>query len=225
MGLDALIEHQPADSSIMREWHYQLKNLFVAAGAVPDMLVLPVGDGHPFLRTQPPIEDLLHTFLQPGDLPSFIHYSEIDDFETMASIVFRHVSALSCFRGRMQKRLFVSFVPSYEQLQTAMVGSGPTGEPRRTAQWFELLSELTRDHGIDVIVIALPTQDLDGRLPERDRALARQVGWTVLEPGGNVAWSDKDRPDGLHLTGAAQSRFTRLLALSLAELLSERPSQ
>ena len=223
LGLDVLIEHQPADSSIMRDWYYQLKNLFIAARAVPDFLVLPVGDGHPFLRTQSAIEDLLQTFLDLADLPSFVRYSEIDDFEGIASIVVGHLSALACFRGRIQKRLFVTFVSGYEQLQSAMVESGPGGEPRLTTQWFELMSELTLYHGIEVIIIALPTHALGGQLPDRDEELARRVGWTVLEPGRDVTWSDEEVPDGLHLTQNAQRRFTRLLAPSLARLLTTSP--
>ena len=223
MGLDVLVEHQPADSSIMRDWYYELKNLFIAAGAKPDLLVLPVGDGHPFLRTLPAGEDLLQTFLSLSDLPSFIRYSEIEGFEAMAGVVFGYASALGCFRGRIQKRLFVSFVPGYEQLQTAMVERAPRGEPRWTTQWFEMLAELTDEHGIEVIVIALPTDALGGRLPERDRELASEVGWTVLEPGRDESWAAEEVPDGLHLTRAAQRRFTQLLSPALASILARSP--
>lgn len=222
-GADVLVEHQPADASIPRDWYYEFANQFVERGAVPDALVLPVGDGRPFVRTKPPIEDLMQTFLRFDDLPTYFEVSETTDFDERLDVVCGCASALYCFRGRLQKRVLTELDPGYEHLRTAMQSARPrrTGPPASNPRWIEMIADLAREHDVRVIVVPLPTRDLNGRLRDTDREMAESFGWTILEPAADVPFSDEELPDGMHLVPEAKLRFTELLAEPLAEALVE----
>lgn len=233
-GLDAVVEHQPADASIPRDWYYQLKNHYVERGAVPDVVVLPVGDGRPFVRTKRPIEDLMYTFLVREDLGDFFEYSEMDSFDDRSEVVLGFTSAMYCFRGRFQKRILTEIDPGYEGLRGAMnvtsaQGGGEAKAPPSNRNWVELIDKITRENGSSVVVIPMPTRALEGRLPDSDRAIAREFGWHLVEPADGVRFPDDEIPDGLHLTAPARERFTEMLtpplAAAITKSLAERPGK
>ena len=220
-GTPTRLEHQPADTTVVRDWYYELKNLFVEEGAVPDVLVLPVGDAAPLTRVNARTEDLMFSFLDWSDLPDFMRRSGVDGFEDACSVVLGKLSALSGFRGRFQKRVLVALAGRYEELRLAMrdAGEATSGEDEVFAerQWAELMDDLAEENGMDVVVVAMPTNVIEGRLPADARAFAGELGWGVLEPGADAEWTPEDRPDGLHLEPDARRRFTELLAPALAD--------
>lgn len=237
----ALVVHQPADTTVARDWYYELTNQFFAHGAVPDFVVLPVGDAHPLTRVNERTEDLLFSFLRWHDLPQLFRISEqaahdraiasgrdptprTELFEDRAGVALAKGLTLYGFRGRLQKRVLVTAVPRYEELRLAMRDantSTATGEDAVSADptWARLLAEAARAAGTRVIVVAMPTEPIEGQLPAEDRALADENGWTVLEPAATVTWTREDRPDGLHLTPEARDRLTDLLAPALVDAI------
>jgi hypothetical protein len=222
-GADVLVEHQPADSTAMRDWYLELKNMFVAAGAVPDWLILPVGDARELTRINPRTEDLAHFFLANDDIASLFELDGMHRFEDRAAVHLARLSTLYCYRGRIQKRLLDAFVPGYAELRQVMNTSGPPADEsdgRLSTAWADLMRDLTQQHDIRPIVVALPTQHLANGLLPSERELAERAGWHILEPGTNAVWTSDDVPDGLHLSEPARERFTRLLAPPLADLLT-----
>jgi hypothetical protein len=224
-GIRAHLEHQPADSSDVRDWYYQLKNQFVAAGAVPDLLLLPVGNLDPLIRQTEPSEDLLYSFLRPADLFEFFALSAITDMDERAALVLGKVWAVYGFRGRLQGRVLTELFSGYPDLHAWIRRSGVNDAAterrgrRVTALWAERLDALADRLGIRIVVIAMPTSDIEGRLPRADREVAERLGWQALEPAAAGGFGARERPDGLHLTPAARAHFTRLLAPHLARLL------
>jgi hypothetical protein len=222
-GADVHIEHQPADSSDMREWYYQLRNQFLVEGAVPDVLVLPVGLYQPLTRQEKPSEDLLVSFLRWPDLPDFFRASKIDAPSDRAEILFARCFTPYNFRGRLQKRVLSEMVAGYRGMMEHLAGLRQRGTPDRhptSLVWPTRLAELARDHRIRVIVVAMPTAELHATLPAEDRQLADRLGWMVVEPAEPTAFDAQDHPDGHHLTPAARTRFTLLLWASLGAKLS-----
>ena len=241
LGNSALIVHQPADTTVMRDWYYELKNQFYMRQSVPDWVVLPVGDSHPLTRVNQRTEDLLHSFLSWSDLPSFFERSEAggarqnseqgvveeprrgDVFEGRLGLALAKASTLYGFRGRVQKRVLVTLSSGYEELRYAMrtagVATDGTHEVSSDPLWAELFAELTASNSTRVIVVAMPTEPLESTLPDADAAIAAEHGWRVVAPGLSGVWSADDRPDGLHLSPDASARFTALFAAVLAEEL------
>lgn len=221
----AHVAHQPADTTVARDWFFEFQNHFVDRGAAPDVLVLPVGDTAPLRRVNARTEDLLFSFVRWSDVPLLISSDEDADFEDASGIVFAKLSTLYGFRGRFQKRVLVAAVPRYEQLREAMRGAGATlsGEDEVSTDpaWAERLADAAANAGTEVVVVVMPTEPLAGGMPPEDAQLAEGVGWTVIAPGAGATWAPSDRPDGLHLIPAAAERFTDLLAADLASILAE----
>lgn len=221
-GSPARIWHQPADTTAMRDWTFELQNLFVARGATPDVLVLPVGFERPLVRVNARTEDLYQSFLGPGDLRVLFELDGVDGLEDRTGARLSRISALYGFRGRVQKRILVALVPGYEDMWGAIRRAAEQeAELVTNDAWVERMHDMTQELGIDVIVVAMPSVALEGRLPAGDRALADRFGWTVLEPAADVTFDDTERPDGFHLTEPARERFTTLLAPSLVARLAE----
>lgn len=224
-GVPVHIAHQPADTTVARDWFFEFENHFVARDAAPDVLVLPVGDTAPLRRVNARTEDLLFSFVRWSDLPLLVTVGDTEEFEDAAGTVFAKVSTLYGFRGRFQKRVLVAAVPRYESLREAMRGAGATlsgeDEISTAAVWVERLAASAADAGTEVIVVVMPTEPLAEGMPAEDLALAERLGWSVLAPGADAAWAPSDRPDGLHLIPEAAERFTDLLATDLAPLLGE----
>ncbi len=222
-GLTVQLEHQPADTTVMRDWFYEFKNLFVAPGAAPDWLVLPVGDAAPLRRVNERTEDLMFSFVTWSDMPGFVERNDIRGLEEVCGTVFGKLSALYGFRGRFQKRVLVTLASRYEELRYQMRESGAatSGEDQisEDAQWARALAALAQEHGTEVLIVAMPTDAIESTIPETDRALARELGWGVIAPGLGHEWTRADRPDGLHLEAPARARFTALLATELVRVL------
>ena len=225
-GLSILIEHQPADSSGMREWFFQLKNMYIKQGAVPEWIMLAVGIAKPFTRQGEIIEDLYFSMLTYEDLPSFLYDATLKGFEERTDALFCFASALYGFRGTIQKRVLMYLTPSYENLRLAMRYRGPpiglAPSIYTNTSWFSKFRDLTLKHGIQVVVLALPTEDIAGRLAGNERNLSANEGWDVLEPSAGAYWTKEEIPDGMHLSDAARTRFTKLLAYEIANLLKQR---
>lgn len=241
LGEAVLIAHQPADSSVMRDWYYELKNHFYLQGAAPQWVVLPVGDAHPLTRVNQRTEDLMFSFVSWSDLPAFFARAEAADeaqraamelpldlrrgerLEERLGVMLGKASALYGFRGRVQKRLMVAVAPRYEELRyemrTAGVATDGTHDVSTDPLWAELVAEITASNSTSVLVVAMPSDPLESVLPETAVAIAEEYGWQVIAPGLGHAWSDEDRPDGLHLSPEAAARFTALLAPELAEII------
>lgn len=221
-GSPARIWHQPADTTAMRDWTFELQNLFVARGATPDVLVLPVGFERPLVRVNARTEDLYQSFLGPGDLRVLFELDGVDGLEDRTGARLSRMSALYGFRGRVQKRILVALVPGYEDMWGAIRRSAEQeAELVTNDAWVQRMHDMTQELGIDVIVVAMPSVALEGRLPAGDRELADRFGWTVLEPAADVTFDETERPDGFHLTEPARERFTTLLAPSLVARLAE----
>lgn len=225
LGTPAVVEHQPSDSSNARDWYYQLKNMFVARGAVPDWVVLPDGTASPLTRVEAGTEDLLFTMLAWGDLPEYFALSGIRGFEERAAVVFSKASALYCFRGRVQKRVLGTLVPGYAEVREALAGEVARegegeGAPGTDPTWIRRLATLAGAHGVGVAVVPLPTSALGGRLPEPERVLAASLGLEIWELAPDGPWPEDEVPDGLHLGEEARARFTDLLAGPLHEALA-----
>lgn len=210
-----LIEHQPADSSATVDWYYQLKNQFIAVGAVPDVVVLPVGNPYPLTRINPQTEDLLYSFLTWQDLPSYLDLAEVRGFDAQAAVVAGKVSSLYAFRGRLQKRILSTLLPGFPSLRGAMLDARAPAAPRVTETWSRAFATLTAAHDIDVIVVAMPTAPLAARLPDSARAVCSAHGWAVVEAGDGFALAPGELPDGLHLEPAAAVRWSDHLAPEL----------
>lgn len=243
LGENILVAHQPADTTVMRDWYYELKNQFYIQQSAPDWVVLPVGDAHPLTRVNQRTEDLLYSFLLWSDLPAFFQRSEAAAerergergetdplrrgaiMEDRLALVLSKASALYGFRGRVQKRILVTVAPGYEDLRYAMRTAGVATEGTHDVSsdplWADLFAELTASNSTGVVVVAMPTEPIESVLPLADAQIAEEHGWRVLAPGEAESWSDEDRPDGLHLSPDASARFTTLLARELAEVLVE----
>lgn len=212
-GSPARVWHQPADTTAMRDWTFELDTLFVDRGAVPDVLVLPVGFERPLARVNARTEDLYQSFLGPGDLRVLFELDGVEGLEERSGARLSKASALYGFRGRIQKRILVALVPGYEDMWGAIRRAAEQDTELVTNDaWAERMHEITEALGIRVVVVAMPSVALEGRLPDEDRALAERFGWTVLEPAAAVTFDETERPDGFHLTEPARERFTRLLA-------------
>lgn len=222
-GSPARIWHQPADTTAMRDWTFELQNLFVARGAIPDVLVLPVGFERPLVRVNARTEDLYQSFLGKGDLSVLFELDAVEGLEERSGARLSRLSALYGFRGRVQKRILVALVPGYEDMWGAIRRSAEQEDTELVTNdaWAERMHDMTQELGIDVIVVAMPSVALEGRLPPGDRELAERFGWTVLEPAADVAFDETERPDGFHLTEPARERFTTLLAPSLVARLAD----
>lgn len=217
-GASAHVEHQPADSSAMVDWYYQLTNQFVAAGATPDVVVLPVGNPFPLTRVNPQTEDLLFSFLQLGDLPEYIELAEVRGFDAQAGVWAGKLSSLYAFRGRLQKRVLSELSDGFPALRGAMLDAHAPGEPVVTDVWADAFAELADANDIDVVIVGMPTAPLGGRVPDSAREVAARHGWILIDtPTFEV--SATEIPDGLHLEPEAAARFTRHLAPLLADRL------
>ncbi len=241
LGEEVLVEHQPADSSVMRDWYYELKNHFYLEQAAPDWVVLPVGDAHPLCRVNQRTEDLMFSFVSWSDLPAFFERSEAasearreamelpldlrrgERLEERLGVILGKASALYGFRGRVQKRIMVAVAPRYEelrhQMRTAGVATDGTHDVSTDPFWADRVAELTSSNSTSILVVAMPSEPLESQLPAADVAIAEQYGWQVIAPGLDHSWSDEDRPDGLHLSPDAADRFTALLAPELSAIL------
>jgi hypothetical protein len=218
-GFVAQIEHQPADSSAMVDWFYQLKNQFVAVNAVPDVVVIPVGNPYPLTRINPQTEDLLYSFLTWDDLPAYLARAEVVDFESRAAVYAGKLSALYAFRGRLQKRVLSTLLPGFPTLRGAMLDARAPAEARVTPVWAEALAALAAEHGIQVIIVAMPTAPLEARLPDATREVCARLGWTTVEAGQGFTLTPEELPDGLHLEPEAARRWTQHLAPRLLEAI------
>lgn len=227
LGAGVELEHQPADTTVVRDWYFEYRNQFVGRGAAPDWLVLPVGDAAPLRRVNARTEDLMFSFARWRDLDDLYRRADERGVEAAFGLVAAKASALYGFRGRLQKRVLVTIAPGYEGLREAMRARGSTfdGEDvvSQDEAWARLLAAEAAAAGTRVVVVAMPTNVIEGVLPARDRALAEELGWTVLEPAAGVEWAEGDRPDGLHLEAPARARFTAMLAPALSAVLETAP--
>lgn len=231
-GHAVLVEHQPADSSAAVDWFYQLQNQYAAADAMPDVLLLPIGNPLPLTRVNPKTEDLLFSFLRVADLPEYLRASETRAFDAQLGVVAGKGVALYAFRGRFQKRALGTLVPGWVALRQAMMeprsvsadasDAEPPAAPAQTSVWAERIDGLADASGTRVVVVAMPTEPLDGRVPVDASRVVSSLGWDALEPARGVAFTEEDRPDGLHLTPEAASRFTGLLIEAMVPVLGQR---
>ncbi|MFT4705799.1 MAG: hypothetical protein ACI81R_003511, partial [Bradymonadia bacterium] len=176
-GFDVLVEHQPADTSAMVDWSYQLENHFLATGASPDLLVLPVGNPYPLTRINPQTEDLLFSFLRFSDLPEYVRLAEIEGFEERMTTYLGKLSSLYAFRGRLQKRALSTAFSGFPDLRLVMRAAQAPREAAVTPVWAERLQRLSDENGVTVIVVAMPTEPLDARLTHDDHVLCSRLGW------------------------------------------------
>jgi hypothetical protein len=226
----------------MRDWYYELKNHFYLEQAAPTWVVLPVGDTHPLTRVNQRTEDLMFSFVSWSDLPTFFDRSEAaadaqreamemprdlrrgERLEERLGVILGKASALYGFRGRVQKRIMVTIAPRYDELRYEMRSAGVatdgTHDVSTDPLWTELVAEITVSNSTSVLVIAMPSEPLESALSGEDLAIIEQYGWHVIAPGLGDAWSDEDRPDGLHLSHEAADRFTALLAPELDAVIS-----
>lgn len=226
-----VIAHQPVDSSVLRDWYYILHNFYTSQGVAPDAVVLPVGFDNPLLRTNARTEDLLFTVLGWGDLPDLAERSEVDDPEELLSLYANKGSALIAFRGRLQQRILSAVVPDFADLRrtvrdrnievrnadAAVEEAAPRGEP----VWLDEFTDLTDRLGIEVVVVAVPTEDLEGGLAAEDLERIRERGWSYVAPPEGQSWSAEEIPDGHHMTREGEIRYSNLLGPMLAQVLSD----
>jgi hypothetical protein len=227
----------------MRDWYYELRNQFYMEESAPDWVILPVGDAHPLTRVNQRTEDLMYSFLTWSDLPAFFERSEAaearllvdegaeveprrgDRMEERLAMILGKAIAIYGFRGRVQKRVLVTVAPRYEELRAAMRTAGVSTEGTHDVsvdpRWARLFAELTASNSTRVLVVAMPTEPLESSLPPDDAAIAEEHGWRVVSPGHGHGWTSADRPDGLHLSPEASTRFTALLAAEFAEEMTE----
>ena len=207
------------------EWSYLYRKLLFNEGRLPDVLVMGFGHGH--LRDRPPERVLLRLAAHHVDARDIgsLFQRDLTGLEERSAFVLGRVSTAFALRDRIAPRVFDALIPRYRQLAPILLGAPPDDrppEPAETEPTFEYLGRLLDDAskaGLAVVAMPMPAPEpypvdrgaLDA-FAERGAPVLRSNVDTGLEPGRF--------PDRLHLDAEGGERFTRLLALMLADVIT-----
>jgi hypothetical protein len=225
MGAGFVVYAAGVPGSTYYDWRYGLRALF-ARGSQPDVLVFSISPSQ-FLRPAAVTPVPVSVLWSAREIVAYEREQRLS-LTTFSELLFEHYS--NYFSLRNIVRIYVrKFIPGYEAMldSWSRASDGPQAAigPQSAAALDERLARLAAECGprVRLMLVVPPTNQVaDEQAEPYLRAAAERAGIPLIEPVAVRGWSLADfQQDGYHLTVAAASRFSRLVAADLKRRLGD----
>lgn len=207
-------------NTIVNDWYYAFKHHFVDTGRLPGVLVLCFSNNH--------LEDgsiqrplVARYYSGPRDIPE-IFSKDVKDFDGRIDFLLSAYSASFTHRTNVERRALDTVIPHYRETATR-INSALTGEARErspdhqpTYRRLEQLIRMAQDHGVRVVLVAMPVEspyEINSQL----RRAAETAGAAFIDSRAAEGLSKESYVDGMHMTGDGAAIYSRSLARQLAD--------
>lgn len=219
------IERVYPDATGLAEWYYAFNHYFVAAGRLPDVLIIGFAANDLSDNRPPQPTRLAQYYTGARDVPEvFAH--DVKDFEARAEFLLSKLSASYANRTRIRERTLDILIPHYRETaqeinraQQAMKKKG--GAPvALTYARLERLGRLAASHGVRVILVAMPQREPYQLDPQLQPTIER-TGMIFIDARAAFGLGSAAFVDEMHLSTDGAAVFSRHLARQLASPLSD----
>jgi hypothetical protein len=205
-----------------RDWYYLVKNQVLAYAKPPDTLVI-CGTQRHFADGGDLRYDIFARFIaKPADWPEIV-FDDLGSAGGALELALSTYSAVWANREAVQRRVLNRAISGYGPLAQRInaqqrTQNQPADPPEHTHKYLEGMLALAREHDVAVLLVAMPVAE-PYTLSDDVRQLADAHHAGILDYSGRRGYEPPDFPDGLHLSPAAATRFTRDFAAALSPLL------
>lgn len=219
------IERVYPDATGLAEWYYAFNHYFVAAGRLPDVLIIGFAANDLSDNRPPQPSRLAQYYTGAGDVPEvFAH--DVKDFEARAEFLLSRLSASFANRTRMRERALDMFIPYYRESaqeinRAQQVMKKKEGAPAApTYRRLERLGRLAASRGVRVLLVAMPQRE-PYELDQQLQPTIERAGMTLIDARAPDGLGREAFVDEMHLSTDGAAVYSRHLARQLASPLRD----
>jgi hypothetical protein len=221
------VERVHLRNTIVNDWYYVFKHHFIDAGRPPDALVLCFA-AH-YLRDisiQRPLVARYHSSLR--DVPR-IFTDDVPDFDGRVEFLLSAWSASFTHRVDVERRMLDALIPHYREaalrvnrfLEDEALRKRPANY-QPTYRGLERLVRMAKDHGVRLILVALPVKSSYAIDPEIMRIVETE-GIALIDSRSVDGLGEESYVDEIHMNSDAAAIYSRFLARRLADYFKQNP--
>ncbi len=209
-------------NTIINDWYYAFKHHFLETGRLPDVLVICFSNNHlEDASIQRSLVARYHSSLR--DIPH-IFREDTRDFDGRVEFLLSAGSASFTHRTTVERRVLDAVIPHYREsamrVNRALTAAARQrrGNYQPTYRHLEQLIRLAKDHGVRVILVAVPVEShypIDPQI----KGVAETAGVTFIDARPATGLSKESYTDGMHMNSEAAAIYSRFLARQLADHL------
>lgn len=223
------IERAFPDGTSIADWQYVLKNQFVDAQRLPNVLIICFATALLQDNQRPQLTQMAHYYAGRADVPQILR-NDIKDFDDQVSFMIAYFSSSYANRQRVEKRVLDAVIPHYresaQRVNDAMLAANaatatkaaPQIKAEKTYERLKGLIAMARHNDVRVLFVAMPQREpygIDPKLIETINSNGAQLIDCRIVPG----LDSTNFLDPLHLNPAGAVVFTNYLAPRLADAL------
>jgi hypothetical protein len=219
------IERTYMMNTIVNDWYYAFKHHFVDTGRLPGVLVICFSNNHlDDALIQRPLVARYYSGLR--DIPQ-IFSEDVKDFDGRVEFLLSAWSASFTHRTNVERRALDTVIPHYRETATRINDSLTDEVTKRahdyqpTYRRIEQLIRLAEDHGVRVVLVAMPVESPYRINPQINRAV-ETTGATFIDSRAAEGLSKESYTDGMHMTSDGAAIYSRSLARQLADYLKRQ---
>lgn len=220
------VERVYLQNTLVSDWYYAFKSHFVDTGRLPDTLIICYANNHlqDYAIQRPFVARYYST---ARNIPE-IFRDDVQDFDGRVEFLLAAGSASFTHRTGVQRRVLDLLIPHYRESAVRIndflnaMTSKKLARYQPTYRRLERLIQMAQNHGVRVIIVALPVKNSYTIAPEI-KNIAERNGVTLLDARFVEGLSEENYNDGMHLNSDGSNILSRSLARRLAEYL-KRPS-
>ena len=217
------IERVYPDATALAEWYYAFNHYFVAAGRLPDVLIIGFAANDLSDNRPPQPSQLAQYYTGARDVPE-VFARDVKDFEGRAEFLLSGLSVSFANRTRVRERALDMLIPHYresaQEINRALQAMKKKGGASfaLTYRRLELLGRLAASRGVCVILVAMPQREpyeLDPQL----QPIIERAGMTFTDARAPSGLGGEGFVDEMHLSPNGAAIYSRYLARQLASPL------
>lgn len=220
-GINPLhIEKVFPDATGLADWYYAFKHYFVDAGRTPDVLILCYADND--LRDDHGADPtrLAHYYSSARDIPE-IFGEDIKSFDARAEFLLSDLSYSFANRTRIRTRALNLLIPDYQEsaqlINRSMKSTEKSAAPSRpTYHRLERLIAMAQQHGVRLIVIAMPQPNVYP-LDSQVQSTLDAAGMAFVDCRRVEGISAASFVDEMHMSSNGAAIYSHFLARQLAQ--------
>lgn len=212
-------------NTIINDWYYAFKHHFVDTGRLPDVLVVCFSNNH-FQDSSIQRSLVARYHSSARDLPQ-IFSEDVRDFDGRLEFLLSGYSASFTHRTGVERRVLDLTIPHYresaQRINRALTAAAHNrrGDFQPTYHRLEHLIHLAENHGVRVIVVAVPVES-PYPIDQRIINTLETAGVTFIDSRVVEGLSKESYTDGMHMNIDGAAHYSRFLARQLAEHLKRK---